>query len=234
MPDVSTDEVFDDVSPGNALNAARLNNALASIRILPAFITGKTGATPAGVDSIVFYDASGSALMKCTFAELMAALGNPVSASTPAPRTIDGTAGSAAPYSSLPASVIGIRYSTGAATTDVAASEARLPSDILDAGSSGAGTVTLNCANYLKHKVTMTGNATFDLTNLVSNSGKVIRVRTVQDGTGSRTVAFSASGFTVIKVGGAAVASTAIGSIDLWRIQIWGSVLHVSVEKAFA
>lgn len=232
MADLSTLELFTDTSPDNAVNAARLNNIIATARILPASITGRGSVTPVGGDSIAFYDLSSTVIAQCTFQELLTALADPA-AGVAGPRTLGTTAVKACAGNDdrLPADVTGLRFGAGAGKNDVAATEANLPHTPNAIGNSSTA-ATIPCVSLLTHTITMTGNATLTLTGLAD--GAMVRILMTQDGTGTRIVTWAHAGLTFKYVGGAAVASTPAGSIDVWTLHRFGTVIYVSVQKAYS
>jgi len=236
MSQISCPEIFTDAGAGREVNAERLNNALGALTALPGLITEQASGTPAVADIILFKKVSTGVLSQSSFTALLAALmPTDPDAATAGMRTLGTTSVKAAAGNDtrFPALVTGIRKGGGNGSTDTAADQADLPCVIRAGGNSGTA-IPLNCVDNLNHTVTMNDNATITLSNTID--GQIIRVKTVQDANGNRTVAFvgATPTLTAIKEGGAAAASTAANAIDIWTLERWGTVLHVSVKKAYA
>jgi len=94
-------------------------------------------------------------------------------------------------------------------------------------------TITVNANLAPVHKVTLTGNTGFVISNLPTGGNLTLII--VQDGTGSRTATFGTDGSTSVKfAGGSATLSTAINSIDIVNIFNDGTNYYGSLAKAFA
>lgn len=232
MADLSTLELFTDTVPDNAVNAARVNNAFATLRILPEFITSRGAVTPVGGDTIPFFDLSGTVIGKCTFQELFTALADPA-AGVAGPRTLGTSALKAAAGNDdrFPADVTGIRKGVGAGKNDVAATESDLPRTPNAIGNSGTG-ATIPCVSLLTHTITMTGNATLTITGLAD--GAIARVLATQDASGSRTITWVHAGLTFKYVGASAGPSTTALYVDLFTLHRIGTVVYVSVQLHYA
>lgn len=83
------------------------------------------------------------------------------------------------------------------------------------------------------HKVTLTGNTGFVITNLPT--GGSLSLIIVQDGTGGRTATFGTDASTSVKfAGGSATLSTGGNSIDIVSIFNDGTNYYGVLTKAFA
>lgn len=89
MGDISAGEVWID---GQTVNAARLNNDLASAVVQPTFYTSKSVGTPVAGDTVIFVRASDGLFYKTTIATLQAAGGvTSVGLTAPAGFTVGGS-----------------------------------------------------------------------------------------------------------------------------------------------
>ena len=94
-------------------------------------------------------------------------------------------------------------------------------------------TITVDANLAPTHKVTLTGNTAFVITNLPTGGNLTLII--VQDATGSRTAAFGTDGSTAVKfAGGTSTLSTAASSIDIVNIYNDGTNYYGSLAKAFA
>lgn len=217
MNEFATSEVFAD---GESVSAAILNNAFATLATQVGFVTAKSQIAPAGGDFVVFYDISGAVLGKCTLTQLITALLG-TSATT-------ATAGN---DTRLPASVTGIRKSAGAGSTDTAAAL----SDFVHAPNAltlVTGAATGDCTLYDHFTCTLIANATITLTSIPD--GGCVYLQTTQDGTGSRTLAFVTAGLTQTKLGGTAAPTAAAGSVDIFKLERFGTQVRITAYNAYA
>lgn len=208
MADFATQENFGD---GELFNAQRINNAFATLAAQIAFITGRSQVTPATGDFLILYDISGNVLIKSTLAAVMVA--NQGTSSTTVAAGNDGR---------FPASITGIRKGAGAGGLDTAAAL----SDFVYAPQAltlATGAATANCALHRVFTVTLDANAVITLTNVTD--GDCIWLRVLQDGTGSRTLAFTTAGLTQESPGGMPTPTAAANSVDWWKIVRAGTVL---------
>ena len=98
---------------------------------------------------------------------------------------------------------------------------------------SSSSTITVNCALAPVHKVTLTGNTAFVISNLPTGGTATIII--VQDGTGSRTATFGTDTSTSVKfAGGTPTLSTAASSIDIVSIFNDGTNYYGDIGKAYA
>ena len=204
--------------PGEDVDAPRLMNAFNSAAIQSAFLTGKTIITPAGADSILFYDLSGTVLGKCTLTELITAL-------------LGSTSSTAAAGNDtrFPATVTGLRKSAGAGSTDVAAKGPDLAFTPSTATLS-AGVQTLDCSLYSLFTISISANAVLTLANIPD--GGTVTVRTTQ--VGGFTLSFTTAQTKKWPAGTPGVISAGAGAIDEWTFTRWGTDLDAQVVKAFA
>ena len=94
-------------------------------------------------------------------------------------------------------------------------------------------TITVNANLAPVHKVTLTGNTGFVISNLPTGGNLTLII--VQDGTGSKTATFGTDSSTSVKfAGGSATLSTAANSIDIVNIFNDGTNYYGSLAKAFA
>lgn len=211
MPDFQTSEVFGD---GEVFNAQRTNNAFATLAAQIAFITGRALITPVGGDSVLFFDLSGNVLGKCTFTQLAVALQGLTSSTL--------ASGS---DSRFPATITGIRKGAGVGSLDTAAALSdfvRAPAILTLV----TGAATGDCTLYDKFTCTLIANATITLTGIPD--GGCVYLQTTQDGTGSRTLAFVTAGLTQTKLGGAAAPTAAAGSVDIFKLERFGTQLRIT------
>lgn len=217
MGDFATSELFAD---GDLLNAQRLNNAFATLAAQISLITGRSQVTPATGDFLLAFDISGNVLIKCTAAALITA--NLGTSSTTAASGADGR---------FPASVTGIRKGAGAGGLDTPAAL----SDFVRAPNAltlVAGAATGDCTLYDKFTCTLIANAAITLTGIPD--GGCVYLQTTQDGTGSRTLAFVTAGLTQTKLGGTAAPTAAAGSVDIFKLERFGTQLRITAYNAYA
>lgn len=181
MSDIQSGETFVD---GQTVNAARLNNDLASAVILPTFVTAKAATSAVGADSIVFVRASDGLLYKTTVGQL-AALGGVTSVGLTAPTgfTVAGS-----PVMSAGTIGLGLSAQSGNkllaspadGTSGTPAFRAQLPNDV------NFPSVLIAAANVdwsLSDKFykTLSANITFTFSNITKGRG-VIRCAITQSG----------------------------------------------------
>jgi hypothetical protein len=209
--------VFADGS--GALTAARLNSAFSAAGITTELITGKSAITPDVADSLVFYDASGSVLGKCTITTFITAIQGITSGKV--------AAGNDSRFS---ASVTGIRLSAGAGGTDTAA-VAKNFAFAPTTSTPTAGAVTLNCALNNLFTSTFVVNTTVTLTNI--SDGDTICHQITQDGTGSRLLTLVTTQTLWYEGNSAYVLSTAANSVDLLFFRRIGNQILTWIKKDF-
>lgn len=228
MSDLSTDELFTG-GIANEVTAAKLNNAFASLALLPGAVFDRAVITPVGGDYCLFYDVSGVVLGKATWSTIVTAVvpANPAADAAGA-RTMDGTALSAAPYTAISAAVTGIRKSAGAATTDVAAKPpdyALAPTAGTLVGAASPDTCSLDCSLNNHFTVNLGADGvTITFQNNIPD-GDTVSVLTKQDSVGSRAILFAATQSIKWIGGSQPTPSTAANSYDLWMFRRFGSLL---------
>lgn len=234
MADLSSPETWADSGANSAVNAARLTNYVNGATILPAFISGKSSVSPLSGDSIVFFQASSSNLVKSTLGTVLGLVSLPAVdpvAGTAGSRTLGAGAQQAAPGNDtrFPASVTGLRKGGGVGSNDIAAT----PPDIAftPTGAGFAGAVTLNCAVSNIFFVTLNANATVTLSS-VPDGGTVI-VITQQDGTGGWTLAFATTQTKEWPNSTPIAVSAAPGAKDMWMFVRINATLFASQLPAF-
>lgn len=214
--DIATQEIFAD---GDIFNAQRANNSFSTAAIQIGFVTGKSLITPATGDFLVFYDISGNVLAKCTLASFINANAG----------IIAGTV-AAGNDSRFPSTVTGIRKGAGVGSLDTVAALSdfvRAPAVLTLV----TGAATGDCTLYDKFTCTLIANATITLTGIPD--GGCVYLQTTQDGTGSRTLAFVTAGLTQTKLGGAAAPTAAAGSVDIFKLQRFGTQVRITAYNDY-
>ena len=96
-----------------------------------------------------------------------------------------------------------------------------------------SSTITVDCSLKPVHKVTLSSNTQFVISNLPTGSTVTIIVR--QDGVGSRTAMFGTDGSTAVKfAGGVSTLSTAAAAIDIVTVFNDGTSYLGVVSKSYA
>lgn len=235
MSDIRSPETFLGGIEGE-VTAERLNNHVNGAQIQPEAISSKTDTTPVSTDLLLLYDTSAVALAKSTLALAVAAV-YPVdgAAGVASARTLGTGAGQAVGGTDtrIPAPVTGVRKGAGVGSADTAANGADVESFAASVVSLTAGAGALNCAAQLNWEVTLNAAAvTLTLTNIPD--GATVRIKTTQDATGGRTLAFVSAGLTQTKLGGTATVSSGANAVDLWYLEKWGTTLRIRVGNAYA
>ena len=182
MSDISKGTTF---TNGVSASATDLNNLVDAATIQPAAITGKGAVTPDVADSLLIYDNSGSSLAKCTLQNVIDALptdnGPAKSLRTLGPTGNQAAAGNDARF---PASVTGIRKSTGAGSTDVAATptDFKFPTQNINALTN----IDFNAADIF-YDTALSANKVYTFSNV--GAGRSIVIQINQNG---HTVGFPA------------------------------------------
>ncbi len=216
MSDLSTGYTFVDGS--GALTAARLNTAIGSATILPAFITGKSAITIDVADYLPFYDTSGTVIGKTTLTNFITSIQGTTSGKVAAGND-----------SRFPATITGLRLGNGASadTAAVAKNLAFAPT----AAPPTAGAVTLNCALNNLFTTTFVANTTVTLTNI--SDGDTIYHQITQGGVGSMLLTLVTTQTLWYEGNSAYVLSTVAGSVDLLCFKRIGNQLLTWIKKDF-
>lgn len=186
MGSLSKGSTFTD---GVQSNAAAINNLVDNATVLPGIITDRGAVTPDPTDSMLVYDASGSALAKCTLQNLIDAFPADSLAANKSLRTLGTGAQQAVAGNDtrLQSSITGIRKGVSGGADTVA-----VPKDFYFTGVNITATSTIDCDSAdLFYDNALASNKTYTVSNTRGGMAKVIQI--FQNG---HTVAFS--GWTIL------------------------------------